>query len=117
MSMRWRDTMSIYLREVLEKTKRLDDDLAVGAKIILADSDKRVPKEHGRLVASGVVKRDRSGNNAVGIVYGGPYARWVHEHVHFKHPRGGQAKFLETALLEKGREAINEAGRHLWERL
>ena len=117
MSIEWRDTLSIYLREVLAKSQRLDDDLYVGAKIILADSDARVPKESGRLVATGVVKRERAGNNAVGIVYKSPYARWVHEHLYFEHPHGGQAKFLETAMLVKGREAINKAGEHLWGRL
>lgn len=117
MSIEWRDTLSIYLREVLAKTQRLDDDLYEGAKIILKASDERVPKETGRLLAGGLVKRERSGNSAVGIVYGGPYARYQHEHLYFKHPTGGQAKFLETAMLEKGRAAINKAGEHLWGRL
>lgn len=117
MSIEWRDTLSIYLREVLAKSQRLDDDLAVGAKIILDDSDARVPKESGHLIATGVVKRERGGNSVVGIVYKGPYARWQHEHLYFKHPQGGQAKFLETAMLVKGRAAINKAGEHLWGRL
>lgn len=117
MSIEWRNTLSGALREVLAKTQRLDDDLYEGARIVLADSDARVPKESGKLAATGVIKRDRAGNNAVAIEYGTPYARWIHEHVTFKHPQGGQAKFLETALLEKGREAINAAGEHLWRRL
>jgi hypothetical protein len=45
------------------------------------------------------------------------YARWVHEHLMFKHPFGGEAKFLETAMLTKGEAAINQAGEHFWGRL
>lgn len=117
MSIEWKDTLSFRLREVLAKTRRLDDDLYEGARIILKDSNERVPKREGHLVGTGVIKRDRAGNNAVAIEYGTPYARWIHEHLSFKHPGGGQAKFLETALLVKGHEAINKAGEHLWGRL
>lgn len=117
MSLEWKDTLSSNLRQVLAKTQRLDDDLYVGARIVLEDSDARVPKETGNLASGGVIMRDRGGNNAVSIIYRGPYARYQHEHIHFQHPTGGEAKFLETALLEKGAEAINKAGEHLWGRL
>lgn len=117
MSIEWRDTLSGGLREVLAKAKRLDDDLYVGAKIVLDDSNERIPKESGNLARTGVRKRDRGGNNTVAIEYGTPYARWIHEHLTFKHPTGGQAKFLETAMLVKGHDAINKAGEHLWGRL
>lgn len=117
MSIEWRNSLTSGLREVLAKAQRLDDDLYVGARVVLEDSDDRVPKESRTLVRTGVIKRDRAGNNAVAIEYGTAYARWIHEHVHFKHPGGGEAKFLETALLVKGREAMNKAGEHLWRRL
>jgi hypothetical protein len=113
----WKDTLSGGLREVLAKTQRLNDDLYEGARIVLADSDARVPKETGHLDLSSVIKRETDRPNTVAIEYGTPYARWIHEHIHFKHPRGGQAKFLETAMLVKGNEAINKAGEHLWNRL
>lgn len=114
---RWQNSLSAGLREVLEKTQSLDDDLYEGALVILADSDHRVPRESGVLMASGDVRKDRAGHNAVAIEYDSVYARWIHEHIHFKHPQGGEAKFLETALLVKGHEAINKAGEHLWRRL
>lgn len=117
MSITWRGDLAANLRTVLEKSQRLDDDLYEGARVVLADSDERVPKESGDLVASGHIARDRGGNSTVGIVYGSVYARWIHEHMFFKHPRGGTAKFLELALLEKGDEAMNKAGEHLWRRL
>jgi hypothetical protein len=113
----WRGNLAGELRTILAKTRRLDDDLYEGARVVLNDSNERVPKESGDLLATGHIKRDRAGNNAVAIVYTSVYARWIHEHLHFKHPTGGQAKFLETALLAKGSEAMNKAGEHLWRRL
>lgn len=117
MSLEWRGDMLGRLREIEAKTQRLDDDVYAGARLILADSDERVPKRAGDLAKSGHLKRDRGGLNAVAIVYSSVYARWVHEHLAFKHPVGGQAKFLETAMLVKGRDALNAAGEHLWRRL
>ena len=117
MSIEYRGDLFGNLHILRAKTNRLDDDLYVGAKVILEDSDKRVPKETGDLATSGVVKRDRGGNNTVAIVYTSVYAHWIHEHLHFKHPHGGEAKFLETAMVVKGGEAINKAGEHLWRRL
>lgn len=113
----WRNTLSGGLREVLAKTQRLNDDLYIGARIIMADSDARVPKETGRLDLSSVIKRETDRVNTVAIEYGTPYAKYIHEHLTFQHPRGGTAKFLELALLAKGQEAINRAGEHLWRRL
>lgn len=117
MTMQWEDTMTSRLRAILEESRDMSADVADGAKLILEDADRRVPKESGDLAATGSVKEDRGGLNAVGITYTSVYARWVHEHLHFKHPAGGEAKFLETALLTKGEAAINKAGEHFWERL
>lgn len=117
MSLEWRGDLLGNLREILAKTQRLDDDVAVGARIILADSDERVPKRSGDLEKSGHVKRDRGGLNTAAIVYTSVYARWIHEHLGFRHPFGGQAKFLETAMLAKGPEALNAIGAHLWRRI
>lgn len=117
MSIEWRGDLAGNLRTILAKTQRLDDDLYKGAEVILRESNALIPKESGDLLASGHIKRDRGGNNTVAIVYTSVYARWIHEHLSFKHPTGGQAKFLETAQLVKGAEAMNAAGEHLWRRL
>lgn len=117
MSLTWRGDLADGLRVVLAKSQHLDDDVAAGAEIILADSNERVPKESGDLAATGSVEPTRGGDGTVGIVYSSVYARWQHEHTFFKHPTGGEAKFLETAQLVKGNEAINKAGEHLWRRL
>jgi hypothetical protein len=116
-SLEWRGNLLGELRDILAKTQRLDDDLAVGAKIILDDSLERVPKRSGGLEKTGTVNRDRGGNNTVAILYSSVYARWVHEHLSFKHPFGGEAKFLETAMLVKGSDALNAGGAHLWRRI
>jgi hypothetical protein len=38
------------------------------------------------------------GGRTVRVIFDGPYAAKQHEAVHFKHPRGGSAKFLEKPL-------------------
>jgi hypothetical protein len=118
MSLLWRDNgLRGGLRDILAKSQHLDDDVYDGADVVLQRSRELAPKESSNLVRSSRVLRDRGGKNAVGIVYTSVYARYQHEHLHFKHPSGGQAKFLEIALLEKGPEAVNKAGEHFWGRL
>lgn len=81
--------------------------------MVLKRSNELVPKRSGDLEKSGSVQAGRGGQNTIGIVYSSVYSRWVHEHVHFKHPFGGTSKFLETALTEKGKNAIEAAARSL----
>jgi hypothetical protein len=99
------------------KSEHLQDDAYEGAKVILRRAVELVPKESGHLAETGHVDRGRGGNNTVGIIFNGPYAAYIHEHLFFKHPHGGQAKYLEDAMLEKGSEAVNKAGEHFWRRL
>lgn len=113
----WSDQISHRLRDIYAKSHHMQDDLAHGAKVILAEAKDLVPKESGHLAATGLIKRDRGGVNTVAITFAGPYARWIHEHLAFKHPHGGQAKFLEAAMLLKGQEAINQAGEKFWRRI
>ena len=112
----WEDHLTKRLSAIHAKSKGLARDLEQGAKIVLDEARDLVPKESGDLAASGRVKRGRGGVNTVAVTFSGPYARWIHEHLWFRHPRGGQAKYLEAAMLLKGREAINEAGEHFWRR-
>jgi hypothetical protein len=115
--LRFEDGLSGSLRRILAQSEHMQDDLAHGAKVILADSTERVPKESGDLAATGHIDRDRGGKNTVAVVYSSVYSHWIHEHLWFKHPHGGTAKFLELAMLAKGREAINEAGQRFWRRI
>lgn len=109
--------MSSALERILARSLDVTDDLAAGADVILRESNALAPKESGDLTATGSVKKDRGGANTVAVEYTSVYARYQHEHMFFKHPTGGQPKFLETAMLTKGEEAINVAGQHLWGRL
>lgn len=75
------------------------------AQIEMTKSKRRVPVEHGVLRASGfVTKPERRGRNiSVTLSYGGAaedYAIPQHERLDFNHPRGGQAKYLESVLNE-----------------
>lgn len=118
MSVRW-ETGSLLagLRDVLAKSENLDDDVAAGARVVLEESETLVPKIGGQLAGTGKVDTARGGTNTVAIIYTSVYAHWIHEHLFFKHPHGGQAKFLETAMIVKGGEAVNTAGDHFWGRL
>lgn len=92
--------------------KRLKSGLRIEAEIDMTESKRRVPVEHGVLRASGYVSEtEQSGNNFyVELGYGGAaedYAIVQHERLDFKHPRGGQAKFLESVINES-RDTILE---------
>lgn len=96
---------------------QVENGLEAGAEIVQVRSDQLVPKEVGALAATVRVKENRGGINTVAITYDGPYARWVHEHLWFKHPHGGIAKFLEVAMIEKQQDAINKAGDFIWDKI
>lgn len=87
--------------------------LAAGGQVVLDDALERVPKRSGHLAGEGHLAPDRGGDHTIGLVFGGPYARWIHEHLGFKHPYGGEAKYLETATVVKADDAIAEAARVL----
>jgi hypothetical protein len=115
--LRFEDGLSGSLRRILAQSEHMQDDLAHGAKVILKDAKERVPKESGDLAATGHIDRDAGGKNTVAIKFRGPYARYIHEHLFFKHPHGGEAKYLEVALLMQGREAIRQAVEKFWRRI
>lgn len=115
--MRWEDALSGPLERILAKSEDLSRDARAGAEVVLEESMRLVPKRSGHLVGTAMVQEWRGGKSTAAMTYDGPYARWVHEHVNFKHPFGGTSKFLELAMLTKGGEAVNEAGRHFWGRL
>lgn len=93
--------------------ERIPVALDAGAQVILDDSLEKVPKETGDLAASGHINPVRGGNDTTAIEYTSVYARWIHEHLGFKHPKGGQAKFLEMAMVEKADEAMHAMGEEL----
>lgn len=106
MSIRW-DASGFSLAGVEQALADGAQDAAqAGAKVILEDALARVPKETGDLAGTGRVDSTRGGGNTVAVVFDSVYAHWIHEHLHFKHPHGGQAKFLETAMLTRKDAAL-----------
>jgi hypothetical protein len=89
------------LRKKLEESKKA---LYIEALKIMAVSIMRTPVDTGALRASHSVSRPETNGDdtSVTISVGGPsapYAIYVHENLEAHHPVG-QAKFLESAILE-----------------
>lgn len=95
----------------------IPDALEAGAKVVLDDALLKVPKESSDLASTGQVAPGRGGENTVGIEFTSVYARYIHEHLGFKHPHGGQAKFLEAAMIEKADDAMQAVADDLQGRL
>lgn len=65
----------------------------------------RAPVETGALRGSMETEVTEEGGAVVGeIRFTEKYAARQHEHVEYKHPLGGEAKYLERAALEKAEE-------------
>ncbi len=70
---------------------------------VMFESQKIVPYDEGDLHDSGETDRPQisGGTISVSLHYGGgsvDYALIQHENLDYQHPRGGQAKFLESVL-------------------
>jgi len=83
--------------------KQTEDALRICAADLQRKSAEQAPIDTGDLRANckaGDVKRYRRGEARVKIGYNLVYAIVQHESLHFKHPRGGKAKFLEDPYKE-----------------
>lgn len=72
------------------------------AEAVLGRAKERTPVDTGALRASGQVVHNETNRNELQIIFGGPsapYAPQVHEDMAATH-NDGQAKFLESALVE-----------------
>lgn len=76
--------------------------LAKGMEHIRAIAVERTPIETGHLAGTATVHVE---GDTASITYAGPYARYQHERLDLKHETG-QAKFLESALMEAGPDAV-----------
>ena len=86
---RWNESV---VSSILSKCK---DAVHSELQDILVKSKALVPVEDGDLRDSGTV----TVNNTEGVVsYNTPYAVRQHEDMTLRHPRGGQAKYLERVL-------------------
>lgn len=99
------------LRKLDLSPARITAALERGAEVLKKDAVDKVPKDSTALADSAAIRPE--GDDAVAVTFSGPYAHWIHEGIEFEHPHGGQAKFLESALLEKKDEALAEVASHL----
>ena len=88
--------------------------LYLEAESIMTDSRPLVPWETGVLKASGYV--NPATPTSVEFGYGGAasaYALVQHEHTEFNHPRGGQAKYLLTAIQQHATNLDSRLAAHV----
>lgn len=108
------DTSALHMGRLKIKSFQVKDALAHAAEeILLPASREAVPKVSTNLANSAAIKKSRGGTNTIAIVYDSVYARWIHEHLHFKHPHGGGAKYLERPMRVKGPATMQAAVREL----
>lgn len=79
------------------------DGVRAALEVVGDASDRLVPVDEGDLRNSRRVTMD--GDLAGDVSYGTDHARVIHERLDLHHPNGGQAKFLETALLSSAAHA------------
>lgn len=92
---------------LLSKMDKVNHDALQKAAIdLLGKAIDLAPVDKGDLRGSGTVKPD--GDNAVDIGFTEPYAVYQHEHTEFKHPKGGQAKYLEQPFRQNTPKYIDD---------
>ena len=80
--------------------------LAAAGNAILELSNSRTPRDTGALIESGKVLLDVDAGADVAVIsYSEFYAVWQHEKTWYHHPNGGQAKFLESAVVDGAESA------------
>lgn len=105
------DQLAAALRQQSRSVRRrVQDALVAEAEAALVESNRRVPVDTGELKASGRVVRPRGDDLNVEIVYDAPHAAVVHEDLEAVHP-DGQAKFLESTLLESAPRMAGQIAR------
>lgn len=90
------------VRNIQEAVDKLEHQSVQGLydalQFVGEEAQRRAPVETGDLRGSMEVHID----GTVGSVsFNTPYAATQHEHTEFDHPHGGQAKFLESVLVEE----------------
>ena len=69
------------------------------AKAVLKQARANAPKDDGKLARSGRVE---VAFKEVAVAFRAPYAWIQHERLDYRHPNGGKAKYLESAVGEVG---------------
>ena len=86
--------------------KAIQAGLSEGMDAILERSNELAPEFEGELINSGETRVDDLTGQVSYKSIGYPYVVDQHENLELKHPRGGQAKFLETAAHEVDVQSI-----------
>lgn len=73
------------------------DGLKEAARQALTDARARAPKDTGKLRRSGRVVVDDVGAT---VRFTAPHAYLQHENLDYRHPDGGEAKYLENAVFD-----------------
>ncbi len=104
--------MKIFTPLLSTTEKAAQDGLREGGREILANSNRRAPRDDDDLVKSGGVRID---DLTMQVAYTAKHAPYQHERLDFAHPNGGEAKFLESAAAEVDveRYVADEIGRAL----
>lgn len=120
----WLKGLNAVISSIQEKVDRIQQGSSQGLKdallMVAEKSQERAPVESGDLRGSVsveiddivIAKGNKDGglstvaeapeNGTVGTVsYNTPYAADQHEHTEYDHPKGGQAKYLESVLVEE----------------
>lgn len=84
--------------------------LAAGLKV-QAEAQRRTPVDTGNLRASAYTRRAQDDATKVEVGFAAAYALPVHENLEAHHPVG-QAKFLESALVDLADEVVRTIADH-----
>lgn len=70
-------------------------------ELVSGEAQRQAPIEEGTLRGSAYVEIDTHADGVDGATgFATVYARYQHEGLHFAHPRGGKAKFLEDPFKQ-----------------
>lgn len=100
------DLVSANLAQLVAQSPKLAGlALRSEAEIEMTEAKRRVPVKTGALRGTGhvVPPAVEGGQIVVKLQFGGPavdYALEIHENLEMFHPRGGQAKYLESVVKE-----------------
>lgn len=109
------------LATIHQKTRQLPDKAGMALKEVgevwMTEAKKRTPADTGTLRTSGHVQGpdNRGMETEVRLVFGGPaapYAAVVHENLTAHHP-SGQAKYLESVVLERKNTLAAEVAKRM----
>lgn len=92
-------TASELDKAALEVREAAARGLREAALHVLTVSNKNAPRDTGDMIKSGKVSKVASRKLISTVSYSKYYAPFVHEDMTAKHPKGGQAKFLEQAFV------------------